>query len=895
MSRAPVHLRRVGVLFWILAGALAAVPAAAQSLPDALEAIQRARVTTRILYITAHPDDESSSVLTYLARGLGADVALLSITRGEGGQNALGPEQGPPLGILRTEELLAATRAYGVRLYFTRAPDFGYSKTPEETLSVWGDTALDDMVRIIRTFRPHVVINNWGGVHWGHGHHQAAGLLTPRAVKMAADSNAFPKQLEEGLSPVDGILLLELARGETPRGFPLPLDDVSPLWGRNYRELGLEGFKNHRTQGVAAFLNSPFFRRTIALVPADGEVFDPSRLAAPLAKLGASRPADQQKLARADESLALAREAALRLDWPAAVTSLAAAGRELAALRAEIKELSDAAAVRLREELAYIAPRIDAALALAAALRIEVQADRSEVVAGENFSVRVDVQRRVQVPGEVGKPSLALPAGWGVTKEEADPTGGVRFTVAIPKDAKPLRSANDWILPWPPPLVEARVRVQVDAYSFSVAAPATAQRVTSTRVDTLPLTLVPAVTLALEPRQFVVTIARPPKQLELLARVRSYSAAPAKVLVGVDVPEGWRISEVGPLEFSSPGDQLVRFTVTPPAKLSAGNYALSAWASRDGEKLRTSLEPLVSLPTRLWSEPAAALVHAFDLAVPEGLRVGYVAAENDPILAALRQLGVQVEVLDPVALAFSDLRRFDAIAIGIRAYELRDDLARANPRLFDYVAAGGALVVQYQRENVWAALKPAPYPATIGQPTVRITDENSPVRFLVPGHPVLNFPNKISQDDFKGWVQERGLYFWSQWDSRYQPLLALRDPGEEEATGGLLHARFGTGVYIYTGLAFFRQLPEGVPGAYRLFINLLSQSRAPKGPGPQSGQKGGRSRPSRVHFSGWNLSISLARCQLDASPAENRPENRPESRFQDGSLQRFLLWRALQS
>ena len=818
----------------IVLAVLACVPAAAplvgQSLPEALEAIDHVRVATRILYVTAHPDDESSSVLTYLARGLHADVALLSITRGEGGQNALGPEQGPQLGILRTEELLAATRAYGVRLYFTRAPDFGYSKTPEGTLKVWGDTALEDMVRVIRTFRPHVVINHWGGVRTGHGHHQAAGILTPKAVAAAGDPKAFPAQLAEGLDAWEPTLLLQLSRGDAVAGYRVPSDEISPIWGKSYAEIGREGFLNHRTQGIAAFLGSPFLRRPIALVRPDGTSFDPALLARRLPESVPNHPYHRGASEAADRSLSTAREAALRLDWAASAKALAAAGHKIDEAIKLHDPPSDCAEPRLRWDLERVREGIDAALAMAGALHIEAQADRSEVVAGESFSVHVEVRRRADVPGEFGKPSLVMPPGWSVAKEEPEAGAAVRFTVAIPKDAQTPRSPHDWMLPWPAPLVQARVHAVVEGYAFDVVSPVTAQRATSTRLDTLPLTLAPAVTLALEPRQFVLPEKRPlrssAKRLEVLARVHYYGAGAAKVTVGLDAPLGWQTSPPQALEFTGAGDQLVRFAVTPPAKVAAGNYALPPWASRDAEKFRTSLEPLPTLPTRLWSEPAVATVHAFDVAVPEGLRVGYVAAENDLIPEALRRLGIDVELLDPVALAFSDLRRFDAIAIGIRAYELRDDLARANQRLLNYAAAGGTLVVQYQRENVWSALKPAPYPAKIGSPTVRITDQNSPVRFLAPEHPVLNFPNKISQEDFKGWQQERGLYFWSQFDPRYQPVLALRDPGEEETTGGLVYARTGKGVYIYTGLAFFRQLPEGVPGAYRLFVNLLSQSKA---------------------------------------------------------------------
>jgi len=298
------------------------------------------------------------------------------------------------------------------------------------------------------------------------------------------------------------------------------------------------------------------------------------------------------------------------------------------------------------------------------------------------------------------------------------------------------------------------------------------------------------------------------------------------VTVGLDVPRDWQSTPPMELDFAGSDDQLLRFTVTLPPKLKPGSYAIGAYAKRGGEKFATSLEPLPSLPTELWSEPAECKAEAFDVIVPENLRVGYITAENEPIPEALGRLGINAELLDAAALAFGDLSKFDAIVAGVRAYELRPDLVRANQRLLDYAAAGGTLVVQYNRDFAWNNRNVAPYPAKIGSPTPRITDENSPVRFLLPDHPLLNFPNKITEEDFKGWIQERGLYFWSEFDARYQPVLAMRDPGEKELNGGLVYARFGKGVYIYTGIAFFRQLPEGVPGAYRLFVNLLSQSRA---------------------------------------------------------------------
>jgi hypothetical protein len=323
----------------------------------------------------------------------------------------------------------------------------------------------------------------------------------------------------------------------------------------------------------------------------------------------------------------------------------------------------------------------------------------------------------------------------------------------------------------------------------------------------------------------MVPLERAVEPVKLLARVRYHGAQAAKVEVGLDTPQGWTVQPIDRLDFKGPGDQLIRFVVTPPARPPAGAYDLKPYAKLGDKIFRTSLEPIPTLPTRNWSEPAEATVHVMDLAVPAGLHVGYVAAENDPLPEILRQIGIQVDLLDEVALAFGDLGRYDSIVVGIRAYELRPDLSRSNQRLLDYVERGGSLVVQFQHDFDPGQNFPAPFPAKLPENTSRVTDANSPVRFLAPDNPLLNSPNKITLADFEGWVQERGLYFWGNFDSHYQAVLGLKDPGESETTGSLVYARYGKGVYIYTGLSFFRELPAGVPGAYRLFVNLIGQTQ----------------------------------------------------------------------
>ena len=844
-------------------------PGTGPGLPETIEAIDSARVTTRILYITAHPDDESAAILTYLARGLHADVALLSLTRGEGGQNDLGPEQAPQLGLIRTQELLAATRGYGVKLFFTRAPDFGFSKTPEETQKIWGDQVLEDMVRVIRTVRPNIVINHFGGVHSGHGHHQTSGLWTPKAVQLAADPKAFAAQLEGKLPPWAGeprpVQILDLDRGDDPKGYIVPVNDISPLWGKSYRQIGMDAFASHRSQGISAFIAAPFFRRPIGLRPENGGTFDAKTLAEPLRSLMPGCRAFED----ADDELVAARKAALNLDWAAANKSLAQAATNAAHWQDKCPwHLTNDLAQQFQlRDMNRPAAHIEKALALAAGLQMTAEADRGDLVAGENFTVKEQSDCRPDAACKLGDAKLLFHGNFNEIKREGDPQKGLQFTVGVSLATSSAESsaldshfalaslaAHDPLqqlgplLPEPPPLVSVQQEVTVSGYTFQFIQPATHIQASSTRVDRVPLRIVPGYTLAVEPGQVVEVLPKPGKSFDVLLRVHSYATRPAKVNVGLDVPQNWRATAPVNLEFAGSGDKYARLTVTPPPKVSTGNYKIPAYVqsaddppggTRVDAKFSSSLEPLPTVPTLFWSEPAECLVHAFDISVPDNLRVGYITAESEPVPEALQRLGIRVEMLDPAALAFSDLSRFDAIVVGVRAYELRSDLPGANQRLLEYVSNGGTLVVQYNRDFAWDRIQPAPYHALISpatpsrdetargpRPLPRITDETAAVTFLKPDDPLLNRPNKITQQDFNGWVQERGLYFWTEFDPKYTPLLSMHDPNEPDLNGALVYTHYGKGTYIYTGLAFFRQLPEGVPGAYRLFVNLLSASRS---------------------------------------------------------------------
>jgi LmbE family N-acetylglucosaminyl deacetylase len=823
-------------------------PGTGPGLPETIEAIDSARVTTRILYVTAHPDDESATLLTYLARGLHADVALLTLTRGEGGQNDLGPEQAPQLGLIRTQELLAACRGYGVKLFFANAPDFGFSKTPEETEKVWGDAVLGEMVRVIRTFRPNIVVNGWGGVHGGHGHHQTSGLWTPRAVELAADPKAFPELLREGLHPWGGssnsVQILDTERGGATagaNGSSLPVDEISPLWGKTWREIGLDAFANHRSQGITNFIGSPFLRRPLVLILENGGKFDAATLAVNLEQWSAtvaratcgSAPKGNCKvlaLVDVDKKIGAARTAALALDWKSAMRQLAEAGILLGGISPP--DSADSFLGYTRDQVLDLKDtkeRLERTLALVAGLEVKAEADRSTLVVGESFGLRAEARCRKEDGCQLGGLKLNLTDGFKETKREGDAEKGFQFTVAVERTAPPL-TAWDKLLPEPPPLIFAEQEVTIGTYKFMVDVPVTHIEANSTRLDRVPLRIVPAYTLAVDPRQAIAIHGKQERPFDVLLRVHSYATQPAKLTVGLDSPQGFSASAPEEISFDGTGDRYVKLNVTAPNGLAPGNYPIIAYAKRGGEKFSTSLEPLPTLPTQFWSEPAQCVVHALAITIPENLRVGYVTAEGEPIPQALRMLGMQVEPLDAQALAFGDLSKFNAIVVGVRAYELRPELPGANQRLLDYVSKGGALVVQYNRDFAWNKEQYAPYPAKIangpGGQLPRITDENSPVKFLKPDDPLLNRPNKITQDDFKGWVQERGLYYWTQLDSKYTPLLAMNDPGEPDLSGALVYTRYGKGIYIYTGIAFFRQIPEGVPGAYRLFVNLLSATQS---------------------------------------------------------------------
>lgn len=825
-----------------------------------LEAVDRllAKLAThrRLLVIGAHPDDEDTSLLALVSRGMSGEAAYLSLSRGDGGQNLLGPDLGVPLGLIRSQELAAARRTDGARQFFTRAFDFGFTRSIDETLRFWPKEALlVDAVRIIRKFRPQVVVSTFSGTaRDGHGQHQAAGLTAREAFVLAGDPKAFPELAAEGLTPwAPTALYRSTYFDREATTIHLPTGGLDPLTGRSYFQIAMASRSRHRSQdmgmlqppgpsetrvawvagGVGAGAKELFEGADTRLPGIAGEVSDPARRA------GLEAALDRiEKLARET------RRALTPARLSDAAAPLAEIVKQLRALRGA--DLPLGAAMLLEEKIASA----EQALAAAAGVALEAWTDREVAAPGEGFAVSVFVWNAGTGPLSVGAVSLASPDGWtgdaapAAARDVA--TGALadwKLTATVPADAAPtlpyfLRrpmqaDLYDWSAappavrgePFQPPPLFARAALTVAGVALTLEREVV-YRYRDQAVGEIrrPIRCGPRVDVAVEPDLIVWPSAQTkPRTIEVT--LTSNSDRPQNGRLEVSAPPGW--PAVAPLPFSIArrGEHaFFEVAVWPPKSIPAGRAAFEVAAVlEDGrrEKLAVRLLEYPHIPPTPTPEPATVGVVAADIRLPALRRVGYVRGASDRVPEYLAAIGVPLDVLSRRDLDGADLSRYDAIVVGSRAYESDPELARANARLLDYVRAGGLAIVQYQ-QYPFVEGKFAPLPLEIARPHDRVTDETAKVVPLDPKHPIFTTPNSIGDADWQGWAQERGLYFAHAWDAGYVPLLSMADPGGPEQKGGLLVARVGRGRYVYTGLAFFRQLPAGVPGAYRLFANLLA-------------------------------------------------------------------------
>jgi len=788
-------------------------------------AMGKLNVLGSVLYIAAHPDDENTSVLAYLSKGQKYRTAYLSLTRGDGGQNLIGPEKGAEIGILRTQELLSARRFDGAEQYFTRAVDFGYSKTAEETFNFWDrEAVLSDIVRVIRKFRPDVIVTRFpmegGG---GHGHHTASGILVREAFQAAADPKRFPDQLKE-LRPwkADRLVWNSFRPNaeEASRWIRVDVGAYDPLIGKSYSEIAADSRSQHRSQGFGAA-----GRRGTAY-----DYFQIEGGAAGVKDLFEGIDTSWDRIPGSAAVGRALREAEASFDPRAPSKSLPL----LLKAHAELGRLAenDWVGVKRRELLAVIQA--------CSGLWMEAISGDYSGVPGEEIKITTTIVNRSDQDfrlRKIGIPGLAPDEDMDVPLEYNRP-GTVAKSVRIPGDY-PI-SQPYWLEAEPgrgmyavsdPNLIGAaenppsiRVNLQIAAagsvleYSLPLLCRWTDRAEGEIYRD---FEIRPPVTIRFENKVDIFADAQP-KDVRVVIRSHAGGVAGNLRLKGGGA---WRI-EPASVPFSLSGkneEKTFSFQIVPPP--SADASSLIAEAEVGGKRFDRDLVEIAypHIRPQVYFPPSRAKMVRLDIRVPGG-RIGYIMGAGDEVADSLRSLGYEVTLLSDDMLENADLARFDAVVAGIRAYNTRERLRAAQPRLLRYVENGGTLIVQYVVPERAAAEGLGPYPFTVGRD--RVSMEDAPVAFLAPKHPLLNFPNAITPRDFEGWIQERGLYFASTWDDRYETVWSSHDAGEPDLKGGTLFARYGKGVYIFSGYAWFRELPEGVPGAFRLFVNMLSAGKS---------------------------------------------------------------------
>ena len=845
------------------------------------EMLLRLGTTGRLMQTVAHPDDEDGSLLTLESRGKGDTVLLLTLNRGEGGQNKLGSNLFDVLGVLRTLELTAADRYYGVEQRFTRVADFGYSKTPEETFQKWQghEIPLADVVRVIRTFRPDVLVARFSGTNRdGHGHHQASSILTREAFRAAADPNQFPEQIKEGLQPWQAKKLYignVCGFGATScadENYTVKLNTGahSPALGMSYAQYAMEGLRHQLSQGAGAWTiddgdRFAFYKLVDTVLPKtldekghEKDLFDGIDTTLPglVTQIGEDAGKAlflKTALVEMQNDVDAARAAADK-DPASAIGPLV---KGLRTTRQTIKQVESSGMNAASRNTVLTAletkeDQFEKAVSLAASVEFRVTADvpvgenaddAFMAVPGQNFNVDARLSSKSKL--EINQIALDLPSGW--KSAEANGSGGasnVTLKVTVPDDAQytrpywhrndPERDAINTIdepryltLPFPPPPVRARVRYVVNGTEITAHAVAMVRyKGPDGRELERAIAVAPAFSVLLDPGEQVISTQNHAAN-EVKVAVSSNLPEIAEGKLHLEVPDGWRVEPTElALRFDHVGQKIESQFKVQHANLQEGPTQIRAVFESAGKKYSEGYSVVTreDLNTFYYYQPAVQHVSVVDVNVPAGLKVGYIEGAGDDIPTVLEQIGMNVTLIPAAKLGAENLSQYGTIVVGIRAYDTQKDVATNNKKLLDYVSSGGTLVVQYNTGvSDFNDGKFTPYPAQLSR--ARVSVEEVPVEILAPDDSVFHYPNQITQKDFDGWVQERGLYFMDKWDDHFKPLLSCHDPGEADQRGGLLRASYGKGTYIYTGYGFFRQLPAGVPGAIRLYVNLLSAGK----------------------------------------------------------------------
>jgi LmbE family N-acetylglucosaminyl deacetylase len=841
-------------------------------------------VTPRVLVIAAHPDDEDTQLITWLSRGRHVETAYLSLTRGDGGQNLIGNELGEALGAIRTAELLAARRVDGGRQFFTRAYDFGFSKTAEETFTHWDrEELLRDVVTVVRAFRPHVIVAIFSGTSRdGHGHHQVAGIVARDAYDVSADTVRFPVE-QYGPSWE----AMKFYRGARFTGVQATLTfnvgEFDPIAGRSYAEIAGESRSQHRSQGFGVLQRRGVVMGAVArqasrvneATPATNErsIFD--GIDTSLARLDAGVTASQRAALREAQAHADSAHAALDFRRPdALVPHLAAVARAVQAARAEWLPCVTPVGWRRREAAAKCTPaqldadaaieqmyeRANAALLEATGVAIEATAERELLAFGDSMPGTIAVYNRGMRPVTVravtmngytvplAAPVTILPdSAWRTTRtlvglvdtrpwwvggrkgdmfaDRRSPSDGLSRVSAVSSGLRRGVALREDVRRES----DAGLEVEVDGATVSSPRQPFVYRFADPVLgeQNRPVGGAPAVSLSFD-RGLEWMVAGKPVDKLLRLTVQSYSTRPRTYTLRVLAPAGITVDSVTRTVALEPLESREVF-VRLRGKLAEGRYEFGIVAEgemgRYAEGFRTIEYPHIN-PIRLYRSSGVWL-QAANVTVPAGLTVAYVQGVGDLSAAGLRQLGIPLTTVTPQELPLLDLTRFTTVIVGPRAYQASPDLRAYNRRLLDFVKDGGTMLVQYgQQEMTRPGLMP--FPVGMGRSAQRVTLEDAPVTVLDAGAGPLAWPNRITDADWADWVQERSLYMPADIDPRYETPVEMHDPEEPPNRGAILTTRYGKGTYVYTTLSLFRQFPAGVPGSARLFVNLLSQGRNPK-------------------------------------------------------------------
>ncbi len=882
------------------------------------QALAALRTRASILMVVAHPDDEDGGMLAYESRGLGARATLLTLNRGEGGQNAMSQDLYDALGLLRTQELMTSDAYYGVDQYWTRVIDFGFSKTREESLQKWGyDRVLSDAVRVVRMTRPLVITSVFAGAPTdGHGQHQVSGQMAQEVYNAAGDPNMFPEQIKEGLRPWKPLKVYARVPFFAPTkqhtiydyatdkyvpirffdyvnktwisGIPatnvtIPEGAADPADGLTFQQIGRDGWGYQKSQNGGGTIphpslyTAPYHRYASRVPAADTEKSFYDGIDVSILGIASLATGDTGFLRDGLERISTLVDETCdryRPGNPAAIAPLLAEGlqatRELLK-KTEASDLAESGKSDIAFELQVKEKQFETALVRALGLSFDVavapekepegpfrafagaQQTFTIAIPGQSFAVAAHLVNESPEPLHIDSIEVRAPEGqsWAIKAEKPpQPELGagkdlrVRFAVKAPDDAR-LTKAYFWrpdeeqpyynlsddrfrnlsLAPYP---LFSSARLTYHGANFEVRKVVQAnERLEGIGMEENPLIMGPAISVSVSPQAGAVPLNT--SAFAFTCALHSNVKGPAKGVLRLRLPNGWQSTPAEyPFAFAHDGDgENVSFQVMPHG-IKPQNYELHAVAEYQGKTYEEGYR-LVGYPGLRpypYYQPAAYKAVGVDVTTAPKLRVGFFPGTGDDVPQALEDLGLHPQILSGDDVENGDLSQFDAIVLGVRAYAVRPELKAANNRLLDYVKNGGVLIVQYNLQRFDRDY--GPYPFTLGENPQKVVDETSTVKLLDPASPALRWPNRITTADFQGWQEERGHGFMEKWDPHYIPLVETHDPEQDPQLGGLLLAHYGRGIYVYDAFALYRQLPVGVPGAYRILANLVSLGKNPE-------------------------------------------------------------------